>query len=73
MLSYQAQVANIKNRSKIQANFMRISLFPLHASIQAGYADKMKQSAGTLLFRTGEGGLEVLLVHASGSYNRKYP
>lgn len=33
----------------------------------------MKQSAGTLLFRTGEGGLEVLLVHASGSYNRKSP
>jgi predicted NUDIX family NTP pyrophosphohydrolase len=33
----------------------------------------MKQSAGTLLFRQGPGGLEVLLVHPSGNYNRKAP
>jgi len=33
----------------------------------------MKQSAGTLLYREGPDGLEVLLVHPSGSYNRKAP
>ena len=33
----------------------------------------MKQSAGTLLYRTTERGLEVLLVHPSGAYNRKAP
>jgi predicted NUDIX family NTP pyrophosphohydrolase len=33
----------------------------------------MKQSAGTLLYRQGEEGLEVLLVHPSGNYNRKAP
>lgn len=33
----------------------------------------MKQSAGTLLYRTGSHGLEVLLVHPSGAYNRKAP
>ena len=33
----------------------------------------MKQSAGTLLYREGPQGLEVLLVHASGPYNRKSP
>src|SRR6516225_6223444 len=33
----------------------------------------MKQSAGTLLYRDGPDGLEVLLVHASGNYNRKKP
>ena len=34
----------------------------------------MKESAGTLLYRRGAGGaLEVLLVHASGNYNRKAP
>jgi predicted NUDIX family NTP pyrophosphohydrolase len=33
----------------------------------------MKQSAGTLLYRTGPTGLEVLLVHASGNYNRHKP
>jgi predicted NUDIX family NTP pyrophosphohydrolase len=33
----------------------------------------MKQSAGTLLYRQGPGGLEVLLIHASGAYNRKKP
>ena len=33
----------------------------------------MKQSAGTLLFRSGPNGLEVLLVHPSGAYNRKAP
>jgi predicted NUDIX family NTP pyrophosphohydrolase len=31
----------------------------------------MKQSAGTLLYRTVDGSLEVLLVHASGNYNKK--
>lgn len=33
----------------------------------------MKQSCGTLLYRRGPGGLEVLLVHPSGNYNRKAP
>jgi predicted NUDIX family NTP pyrophosphohydrolase len=32
-----------------------------------------KQSAGTLLYRNGPDGLEVLLVHPSGPYNRKAP
>ena len=33
----------------------------------------MKRSAGTLLYREGPKGLEVLLVHPSGNYNRKAP
>ena len=33
----------------------------------------MKQSAGTLLYRQGPKGLEVLLVHPSGAYNRHAP
>ena len=33
----------------------------------------MRQSSGTLLYRDGPDGLEVLLVHASGPYNRKAP
>jgi predicted NUDIX family NTP pyrophosphohydrolase len=33
----------------------------------------MKESAGTLLYRQGAMDLEVLLVHASGNYNRKAP
>lgn len=33
----------------------------------------MKQSAGTLLYRYGPRGLEVLLVHPSGNYNRRAP
>src|SRR5690348_2269602 len=33
----------------------------------------MKQSAGTLLYRQGPDGLEVLLVHPSGAYNRGKP
>lgn len=33
----------------------------------------MQESAGTLLYRTGKGELEVLLVHPSGPYNRKAP
>jgi predicted NUDIX family NTP pyrophosphohydrolase len=33
----------------------------------------MKQSAGTLLYRQEPQGLEVLLVHPSGNYNRKAP
>ena len=32
-----------------------------------------KQSAGTLLYRRGADGLEVLLVHPSGRYNRHAP
>ena len=32
-----------------------------------------KQSAGTLLYRRGPGGLEVLIVHPSGPYNRRAP
>jgi predicted NUDIX family NTP pyrophosphohydrolase len=33
----------------------------------------MVQSSGTLLYRSGTDGLEVLLVHPSGNYNRKKP
>ena len=33
----------------------------------------MKQAAGTLLYRPSGASLEVLLVHPSGSYNRKAP
>jgi predicted NUDIX family NTP pyrophosphohydrolase len=33
----------------------------------------MRQSAGTLLYRQGTQGLEVLLVHPSGNYNRHAP
>lgn len=33
----------------------------------------MKQSSGTLLYRDGPAGLEVLIVHPSGGYNRKAP
>jgi predicted NUDIX family NTP pyrophosphohydrolase len=33
----------------------------------------MRQSAGTLLYRRGPTGLEVLLVHPSGAYNRHAP
>ncbi len=33
----------------------------------------MKQSAGTLLYRHSTAGVEVLLVHPSGNYNRKKP
>jgi predicted NUDIX family NTP pyrophosphohydrolase len=32
-----------------------------------------KQSAGTLLYRQGPDGLEVLIVHPSGAYNRRAP
>lgn len=32
-----------------------------------------KQSAGTLLYRHGPDGVEVLLVHPSGAYNRHAP
>ncbi len=32
-----------------------------------------KQSAGTLLYRQGSDGLEVLIVHPSGPYNRHAP
>jgi predicted NUDIX family NTP pyrophosphohydrolase len=33
----------------------------------------MKQTSGTLLYRFTEQGIEVLLVHPSGNYNRKAP
>lgn len=33
----------------------------------------MKQSAGTLLYRPGPAGWEVLLVHPSGNFNRRAP
>lgn len=33
----------------------------------------MKQSAGTLLYRSLPAGVEVLLVHPSGNYNRRAP
>lgn len=33
----------------------------------------MKESSGILLYRAGTNGLEVLLVHPSGAYNRQAP
>lgn len=33
----------------------------------------MRESAGVLLYRDGPDGLEVLLVHPSGNYNRRAP
>ena len=33
----------------------------------------MRESSGTLLYRQGKDGLEVLLVHPSGGYNRHAP
>jgi predicted NUDIX family NTP pyrophosphohydrolase len=33
----------------------------------------MKLSAGTLLYRQAAGGIELLLVHPSGNYNRRAP
>jgi predicted NUDIX family NTP pyrophosphohydrolase len=33
----------------------------------------MKTSAGTLLYRQGPHGIEVLIVHPSGAYNRRAP
>jgi predicted NUDIX family NTP pyrophosphohydrolase len=33
----------------------------------------MRRSSGTLLYRNGSHGLEVLLVHPSGNYNRGKP
>lgn len=33
----------------------------------------MKHAAGLLLYRDGPAGLEVLLVHPSGNYNRRAP
>lgn len=36
-------------------------------------ATKVKQTAGTLLYRQMMDGLEVLLVHPSGNYNRQSP
>jgi predicted NUDIX family NTP pyrophosphohydrolase len=33
----------------------------------------MKTSAGTLLYRRGANGVEVLIVHPSGGYNRRAP
>jgi predicted NUDIX family NTP pyrophosphohydrolase len=33
----------------------------------------VKQSSGTLLYRDGPAGLEVLIVHPSGGYNRNAP
>src|SRR5947209_15464737 len=33
----------------------------------------VKKSAGTLLYRQGADGLEVLIVHPSGGYNRNKP
>jgi len=37
------------------------------------YSGRVKQSSGTLLYRKSATGLEVLLVHPSGAYNRASP
>jgi predicted NUDIX family NTP pyrophosphohydrolase len=41
------------------------------AAVPKGVPSKI--SAGTLLYRRGESGLEVLIVHPSGAYNRHAP
>jgi predicted NUDIX family NTP pyrophosphohydrolase len=46
---------------------------PLQGRVPPPYHEPMKQSAGLLLYRPAPGGLEVLLVHPSGPYNRKAP
>ena len=38
-----------------------------------GTSPLMKESSGILLYRQGPSGLDVLLVHPSGAYNRKAP
>jgi len=43
-----------------------------HMSV-AGGGERMKKAAGTLLYREGRAGLEVLLIHPSGWYNRTKP
>lgn len=40
---------------------------------RTGYIRYMKETAGTLLYRVNDGGMEVLLVHPSGNYNRRAP
>lgn len=47
---------------------VRISL-----GIMARLTNKVKQTAGTLLYRYKKKQLEVLLVHPSGNYNKKSP
>jgi predicted NUDIX family NTP pyrophosphohydrolase len=37
------------------------------------YVPTVKNSAGTLLYRKSSQGIEVLLVHPSGNYNRRAP
>src|SRR5262249_54034042 len=44
-----------------------------HACRARQGAASMKQAAGTLLYRNGDQGLEVMLVHSSGNYNRHKP
>lgn len=54
-------------RSARQAKQRDLSVFPA----RHGKGDvKVKQTAGTLLYRQMMDGLEVLLVHPSGNYNR---
>src|SRR5262245_39759061 len=53
----------------------RFGFHVLHASndVPSTTTSAMKQSSGTLLYRRAERGLEVLLVHPSGNYNRRAP
>jgi predicted NUDIX family NTP pyrophosphohydrolase len=50
-----------------------VSAAPKSFAIVDRLAAAMKQSSGTLLYRKGPAGIEVLLIHASGAYNRKAP
>src|SRR5579872_39147 len=56
---------------------IRHSGFVIHSSFgfrHSSFWDYMaKQSSGTLLYRRAPAGLEVLLVHPSGNYNRGKP
>lgn len=52
---------------------VRLQLTTDHSPLTTHQTTKVKQSAGTLLYRHGAAGLEVLLVHPSGNYNRRAP
>jgi len=47
--------------------------FELLTLVRRRNVNTLKQSSGTLLYRKSGNGLEVLLVHPSGAYNRKSP
>ena len=53
--------------------FPGVAYVNFYARVARPRLSVVKISAGTLLYRDGAQGLEVLLVHASGNYNRRAP